>query len=384
MTNSIDIALQPLDTLLFRDGKPFSASVRAQSGLPNPQTLAGALRTKMLAAIGFDFVKFSRKRRQHSDTPIVTLLQDCGAPEWVLKCKFLGPWLALRKGTEPIEPLLPMPLPLVRDGDSKTWDLGKPTTGVPGWRGTVLSGKTMLPLWRKNLREAKNPGGFLSVEGINAFLLGKTPADQHWFKPDQLFGYDNRTGIGIDMDKLASGDGQIYGISLLSLKEKIHLRPEQENKWKNASVCFAARILPGPGMPENVKETISGPFPFGGEGKYVDCQIGALQQWTEPTIGKQCCYLLTTPGDFATDNDHPSWLPRDLPMASLRSAAIGTPLAVSGWDVARGGPRPTRFVVPPGSVYYLEQDQPISVESFTGNQEGWNFALKGIWNYEQY
>ena len=38
------------------------------------------------------------------------------------------------------------------------------------------------------------------------------------------------------------------------------------------------------------------------------------------------------------------------------TAASGSPVAVSGWDVARGGPRRTRFAVPAGSVYFVEGD----------------------------
>ena len=47
--SAIGVLLDPLDTLFFRDGRPFDASSRVRGGLPNPQTLAGALRTALLS-----------------------------------------------------------------------------------------------------------------------------------------------------------------------------------------------------------------------------------------------------------------------------------------------------------------------------------------------
>src|SRR5260370_1121735 len=51
----IGLRLDPLDTLFFRDGRPFDAASRASGGLPLPQTFAGAVRTYLLARAGFDF-----------------------------------------------------------------------------------------------------------------------------------------------------------------------------------------------------------------------------------------------------------------------------------------------------------------------------------------
>ncbi|HEX4610926.1 MAG TPA: CRISPR-associated protein Cas5, partial [Urbifossiella sp.] len=59
----VGVRLDALDPLLFRDGRPFDAAARVSGGLPTPQTAAGALRTAMLAALGFDFGKFARARK---------------------------------------------------------------------------------------------------------------------------------------------------------------------------------------------------------------------------------------------------------------------------------------------------------------------------------
>ena len=39
----------------------------------------------------------------------------------------------------------------------------------------------------------------------------------------------------------------------------------------------------------------------------------------------------------------------------LRSACVGRPVHVSGWDMAKGQPKPTRRLAPSGSVYFFEK-----------------------------
>ena len=51
----VGLCIDPLDVLFFRDGRPFDAASRAYGGLPLPRTIAGALRTALLASEGFDF-----------------------------------------------------------------------------------------------------------------------------------------------------------------------------------------------------------------------------------------------------------------------------------------------------------------------------------------
>lgn len=40
---AVGAILEPLDVLFFRDGRPFAAATRASTGLPFPQTTAGAV-----------------------------------------------------------------------------------------------------------------------------------------------------------------------------------------------------------------------------------------------------------------------------------------------------------------------------------------------------
>ena len=84
--------------------------------------------------------------------------------------------------------------------------------------------------------------------------------------------------------------------------------------------------------------------------------------------------LLTTPAWFN------GWNPSGIePIA----AAVGNGQAVSGWDLAAGGPKPNRFMVPAGSVYFLPAGTQIP-EEIVNNEDatlGWGCFLEGNWNY---
>ncbi len=110
-------------------------------------------------------------------------------------------------------------------------------------------------------------------------------------------------------------------------------------------------------------------------------------KWPEATAeGERSLWLLATPGIFGGHDGHPRADRPDAiaPPAKLRAAASGSPLAVSGWDIAMNGPRPTRFAVPAGAVYYVEGTFAPAHDSLCSEselvQEGWGFALRGVWN----
>jgi CRISPR-associated protein Cmr3 len=68
---------------------------------------------------------------------------------------------------------------------------------------------------------------------------------------------------------------------------------------------------------------------------------------------------------------------------SIRAAATASPVAFSGWDVARNGPEKTRFAVPAGAVYFVDGTFTPSHDSFCGGADdvamGWGLTLRGTW-----
>ncbi len=85
--------------------------------------------------------------------------------------------------------------------------------------------------------------------------------------------------------------------------------------------------------------------------------------------------VLTTPGLFAE-----GWRPRSLnPVA----AAVPSHVAFSGWDLARNGPKPTRFAAAAGSVLFFDTPPQLPGLSLCDDAEdgrlGWGCFLEGIW-----
>jgi CRISPR-associated protein Cmr3 len=233
----VGLWIDPLDPLLFRDGRPFEAASQATSDLPTPRTLAGALRTALLASSpAFDGARFVANARvgDGSNTSIRGALLTAGAPDWIVNTRFRGPWLAL--DTDPIEPLLPVPANLVREDKAGQcqWARSEPRPNVPGWNDAPR-----LPLWRTSLQSAKYPGGYLRLQGIHKFLQGQLPDETDYFRTDQLYALDARVGIGVDADTHTTTDGRLYTVRYLALQSKVTVAGCK----KPARVGFYAEVV---------------------------------------------------------------------------------------------------------------------------------------------
>jgi CRISPR-associated protein Cmr3 len=346
--------LEPLDTLFFRDGRPFAGATRGEGGLPQPRTLAGALRTRLVS----HFVDLRQLPGMRQQVPsIEEALRRLGCPEWVLRTRFRGPWLARGKDTEP---LVPAPVILAREGDSLFRLAPMEPERLPGWSDP----RGLWPLWRAGGTDAKPAGGYLSLCGLRAFLEGGVPELADHVRAEDLYGFDERTGLAITPDTLTGIDGQLYGIRLLALK-------------KDVSLC--AEVVPGDGAPPDVVDHLLSPLPLGGEGRHVQARlVPRLWDWPNVAPAKRSLWLLTTAAPLRQAHR-----PDELPVGTMvRAAATAAPVAFSGWDVAGNGPERTRFAVPAGATYFVEGEFAPLQGSFCGSADadvGWGMALRGTW-----
>lgn len=121
-------------------------------------------------------------------------------------------------------------------------------------------------------------------------------------------------------------------------------------------------------------------FPFGGESRYVRAESVKAFEWPSlPSTSNRLLYLIS-PGLFRD-----TWKPDGIPAGTLlKSASVDGPFAVSGWDLARSGPKPTRFGVQPGSVYFYEGGATFP-ESLCADPvdalQGYGDFLQGVWQY---
>ncbi len=81
--------------------------------------------------------------------------------------------------------------------------------------------------------------------------------------------------------------------------------------------------------------------------------------------------MLSTPAFFGG-----SLLPSNI---TPTSAAVGKPVALSGWDLSRGGPKPLRFLAPAGSVYFVKKIDDINNSNIGRDTElGFGAFVKGV------
>ena len=236
--------------------------------------------------------------------------------------------------------MLATPLNLYRDKD-ESWHRADPLAeDLPGWEPHQPGRR---PLWHRGGPDAKRPGDYLRPTGIAAFLRGESPADEDWVRPDCLFGFDHRTGLEIDANTLTGVEGRLFATRLLALKP---------------GVGFYAEVLsPGP-VAGDLRRLLAGPFPWGGEGRYATaCVLEQPAAWPSVEEGGNPLWLLASPAPLG-DGGPGGRLPDRLAPDDLVAVASGPGMAVSGWDLARGSPRPTRFAAPAGSVYFTTTPAP--------------------------
>jgi len=93
--------------------------------------------------------------------------------------------------------------------------------------------------------------------------------------------------------------------------------------------------------------------------------------------GQKSFLLLITPGFFAS-----GWKPQAI-VGKIVGAAVAEGIPVSGWDLARGGPKPTRFAAPAGSVYFVEETMADGIDNLSESEDdllaGYGCCLKGVW-----
>lgn len=372
-SSTVGLKLEPLDVLFFRDGRPFmTGNEYMVSGLPMPQTFAGAIRTALLRSAGCDFRRLGEAMKNGGSFADAVCDACTAEHHWIGHVGVRGPWLARSKADDDsIEVLLPVPATVHREKKDhrKLHRLSPlPQGQLPGWNPSAVQ-EGLRPPWLKEFAATEPAEGYLTRTRLEQFLQDRDVAADTVIPANQLFGLDYRTGIGISPDRLVAEESQIFGRGFLALKEGVFL--------------YGEVLLPD-GAPDGSFLEDIGLLPFGGEGRHV--RLRRLDQpfdWPSATPqgrNEKPLLLLTTPCAFAA-----GWKPQCLNRQIVAASVPGS-LAFSGWDLARGGPKPTRFAVPAGSVYFLESpptDWPPSLaESEEERQQGWGCYLTGVWTDE--
>jgi CRISPR-associated protein Cmr3 len=374
------LSIRGLDPLLFRDGRPFSNEIGAMAAqtlaLPLPGTVAGMLRTRVgnLQGWTWDAADAARAREIPVAGPIllrnnipvfsspadgVIYEDDCDK----LKTMCLRPY-APPAGADCNIPGGLQPLKVTGEG--------KPESGYDYWTWPTLKKWLMHP----------SGDGFTPPT-----LAGKPPQD-------------NRPHVMIVPGSGTSEEGMLFTTRSLCFGE--HPRwPETQEQNASKEWAFLVRL--------NDSTKVSGAAPFGGERRLAVLEEADSSAWPLPPIelmdalnGKDKMRLrlvLATPAIFSEGwkpglliNGLELLLPGINVKLTLKAAAVKRREPVSGWDYQAQprGPKPVRWMVPAGSVYFFEAEGDLThlvkstwlrsvSDDDSDKKDGYGLALWGLW-----
>lgn len=392
----------PLDTLFFRDGRPFDAgeTQAATSRFPpSGYTLQGAVRTALLRGQGVDPAAFARaaQGRAPAEGQMGRLLAAIGNADGLGNLRLCGPFVTCNR-----ELLFAAPLDLYRAKDG----LGRlqPGPPVPCDLGAVRL-PTAVATGIKPLEGYWLPAG--AMARLLAGALSLAPADLFPLFPpkgrprDALAGEEYRIGLARDNQGRTARSGLLYSATRVRLREGVGLAVVVDG--------LDPGLLPAQTMVQQL----------GGEGRLAELAVVPAPSgpgdplWpTAPPLSPadgilRFRLILTTPALLhgeAPGEDKPGWLPRGFTRTTaggatvwrgelggvrltIVSGCISKAVRLGGWDLARGEPRPLEPLIPAGSVYFCEADstQRDAVLRLHGAQigqrteYGFGHVLLGCW-----
>lgn len=379
----IGLSLTPLDLLACGNANPLASTLVLESRLPLPQVLTGALRTFLLDATGCSLAEIRSFVRENPDACVPEVLTAGGAPQWLANMRVRGPWLA-RTGDRRLDVCLPLPANLImcmsQDSGHAAHHFQNlaplhPSITLPAPIDHALGSESdaLRPLWHRHACELKKPTSlYMTLAGATAYLSGQTLRPNHVVAEQDLFKREPRVGIAVDNATASVQEGAIFTVSFLRLCPEVTLYAELElpEGAPAAEELFAAG-----------RRTLR----LGAEGRRVVVEPVRRVQWPHARPREQrTSYLLVTPGLFHSDRGMPDLLP-----GTLCSAAASGAVPISGFDVARERPKPARFAIAAGAVYFTTNAAPDGsadpLTQLSSDQNaaamGYGLALSGGWDY---
>ncbi len=403
------LRLYPADVLLFREPRPFEAGTTGlESLLPNPGTLAGAVRTWLLNGLGVDLGAFRQKvRRRRQDNPegdadsIVTeVLRETtgGNPghQWLSSLRLAGP---LFYCCLPDQHLFPVPQHLVLKPDKGDLGYLMPLPDAPPWTLAPAGAPcTYRPCWLPSAQDFEAASGYLTQSLLHRALCGQEVAHGRLIRAEEVHQPEPRLGIGMDSRRNATEEGMLYALSFLRLVEPV----EPGDGQIAGPRCLLVDLLTEEDVSPFVKAALRRQpwLPLGGERKVARVEleedVSEDAAYPSPPVpapappDDRFCTYLATPAFFG----EPGWFPQALRQQfDLVGAVVGAPLVCSGWDGFVGRPKPARCAVRAGAVHFWKlkdgqtwhPDQDPHGRCISDSDEdrraGWGLCFRGEWDY---
>jgi len=357
------VTFEPLRVVAGGDTRSLDATGHGLGAWPPPTTFAGAVRTAVLAAAGYEFAGGARTPEARRAAAAAGVPGAGGE----MTFRFAGPWLREPNGAL----LLPTPgvatVARVRpnneegaiDHEQATLRTGPDLVPRPDG-GDMWSGQDGLPtlLTEPGRQELEPDPRWITLPHLCWRLAGPLrPAIETGSAIRPAGAVDART-IVIEERRwgIATESGRVVEGGLFS--RPVH-RPRVELRRTGAASAAFWGLARGidPIEPRTVR--------LGGDGHLAEVRtadagdalaaVDELRRLVTAHLdegGTKVLLYLATPAIWRD-----GWRPPPLPGLVLKAAVTGRPVAVSGWDLVQRAPRPVRRAVPAGSVYYYEVDE---------------------------
>ncbi len=367
----IGVSLDPVDTLFFRDGTPFSADSSPQDGVtsvfpPHPGSLTGAIRAALALCNGWNGRGLWPE--EHNG-----VLGD--GPDDLGMLSFDGPFL-LRCG----QPLFRAPRHLLGSINHDGWTprvLLRPGSAA----ACDLGDAVRLPVpptsdQRPDLKTGDD--WWLTRTDMADVLRGEIPSGTGIVSRHELWSNEPRIGLARDRNTRTAQEGMLYSTQ--------HVRLAQ-------GVSLGAQIA---GLPDDWTHPFGRIVPLGGEGRFAECQEWNADVTLDMPLQEieshgRVTIIALTPLDIEEAvylGKHPLDVTGDV---RIVSACLDRPQRIGGWDSHAHRPLPLRSVLPPGSVLFCETREPGRfVDAISSNdrlvrvgsrrQHGFGLVALGIWS----
>lgn len=320
------IKIQALDTLFFRDGKPFAKGeenyIEGINFPPLPSVIYGAIRTGIMSE--------SIVQRNISD-----LIRD--TEELTIKM------LAVKLNGDISFPL-PKDLAIPKkknDGNANKDNsaIKLQTISKPEFSSAKLDSILMLDYGTKMKEEMMFIEKFALEDYLNGEydnIRGKSIKDYSTV--------EHKIGIGRNQETHIADEGNLYRIGMI--RPKIF-----DKKGKERNIEIVVSIVNA-----EIKNNVS--LQLGGEKKIAqlfDEESIEIESVTD--LSNEFKIYLATPAIF----EH-GWYPGnflDKFNLELTNAALDKPINVGGWDLEKKQPKPMMQAVPAGSVYYVKAKEKL-------------------------
>lgn len=346
--NKLDLEIRPVDTLMFRDGRPFNqgdpgAAEAVSVFPPYPSTVSGMVRA--LLPKTQKNLSFSAPVLCQGKQPLFP------APRSLLKAKIAN--------TSYYIPLVP--------GSEIECDLGRdrqlirlPVSGA--W---LAQGMTEEQKNKAALKEIEDD--WITCGGLEKVLRGGVPVETDFVARNDLWLTEPRVGVGIEIGTRRPADGALYAATHTRPAKDVTLRVDVE-ALDGADVALGLATLGRAGgehrmaefVVKNEKDALSFPkaptlVSDGDCVRFTIYHASPCFLWPMPRANAKfgSVALARGPGD-------PSGAPlksQGLAVATVVSACLGKALMIGGWSLGDTkkdkGPTPMRPAIPAGSVWFL-------------------------------